>query len=150
MSSNIVEIYTDGACSGNPGPGGWGALLINGECIKEIYGSDPDTTNNKMEVVAAIKALQNITKECEIRIYTDSIYLRDGMEKWVDKWKKNGWRTANKQPVKNMDLWKQLDSLRKNKNIKWFWVKAHNGNVNNEKADALACKGRDIAKQGNK
>jgi ribonuclease HI len=144
-STPEVIIYTDGACSGNPGPGGWGAVLYCGSSAKEIYGSEINTTNNKMELSAAINALKQLKKRCVVHIYTDSIYLRDGITDWVNKWQKNGWRTASKSPVKNAELWQELVALTALYEIRWHWVKAHNGNPGNEKADLLACRGRDEA-----
>ena len=140
-----VTIYTDGACSGNPGPGGWGVVLYYGSSEKELYGADINTTNNKMELSAAINALKQLKKKCKVRLYTDSVYLRDGITDWVHKWKKNGWRTASKAAVKNADLWQELLALTVGHDIEWCWVKAHNGNLGNEKADMLACRGRDEA-----
>jgi ribonuclease HI len=143
---NKITIYTDGACSGNPGPGGWGAILTSGKHEKEIYGGEKDTTNNRMEMMAAIRALQSIKKPSEVDIYTDSAYLKDGVTKWLFNWKKNGWKTANKKPVKNMDLWQELDIALATHKIKWHWVKGHSGNVGNERADVLAVKGATEAK----
>ena len=141
-----ITIYTDGACSSNPGPGGWGAVLKSGKHEKEIYGSDPDTTNNKMELTAAIKALSAIKKTSVVTLYTDSVYVKDGITKWIYNWKKNNWKTAKKQPVKNVDLWKELDKEIQRHEIKWKWVKGHSGNEGNERADALATKGVEEAK----
>ena len=138
-----VIIYTDGACRGNPGPGGWGALIKYGEITKEIYGADVSTTNNKMELTAAIKALKEIKEPSEIIIYTDSKYVLQGIEEWIHNWKKRGWRGANKKPVKNIELWKELDELRDEHNIKWNWVKGHSGDPGNETADMLANRGID-------
>ena len=134
-----VDIFTDGACRGNPGPGGWGALLRFGDKEKQIYGGEAHTTNNRMELTAAIKALETLTRACEINLYTDSQYLRQGMTEWMAGWKRKGWRNSKNEPVKNCDLWKQLDELtRQHAKIKWHWVKAHNGHPENEQADALA------------
>ena len=138
-----IEIYTDGACRGNPGPGGWGFLILSAEGAnrKMVYGSEPQTTNNRMELTAALKALESldISPATEITLYTDSEYLRKGMTSWLAGWKKNGWRNAKKEPVKNTDLWKQLDTLNIfYTNINWRWVKAHNGHPENELVDALA------------
>ena len=138
-----VIIYTDGACRGNPGPGGWGVLLKYGTISKELYGGDASTTNNKMELTAAIKALKEIKEPSEITLYTDSKYVLQGIEEWIHNWKKRGWRGANKKPVKNIDLWKELDELRDEHNIKWNWVKGHSGNPGNETADMLANRGID-------
>ncbi|GHF30070.1 ribonuclease H [Kordiimonas sediminis] len=140
-SARIVDIYTDGACSGNPGPGGWGALLLYGNHEKEITGGEPDTTNNRMELTAAIEALNLLTRPCHIRLHTDSTYVMDGINKWIDGWKKRGWKTANKKPVKNADLWQKLDEAIHRHKITWVWVKGHSGNPGNERADALANQG---------
>ena len=133
-----VDIYTDGACSGNPGPGGWGVLIeIDNENI-ELSGGDRETTNNRMELMAAIKALEEIDKDYEITLYTDSNYVKDGITSWISNWKKNNWKTANKKDVKNKELWMRLDEAIKHKNISWVWVKGHAGNAGNEQADYLA------------
>ena len=137
-----ITIYTDGACSGNPGPGGWGAWLQSGDHKKELFGGEPETTNNRMELMAAIKALEALKrKPSKVELYTDSVYVRDGITKWIHNWKKNGWRTAAKKPVKNDDLWKELDAQISQHNISWHWVKGHAGIEGNEKADALANRG---------
>ena len=138
-----VIIYTDGACRGNPGPGGWGVLLKYGTISKELYGGDASTTNNKMELTAAIKALKEIKEASEITLYTDSKYVLQGIEEWIHNWKKREWKGANKKPVKNIELWKELDELRDEHNIKWKWVKGHSGDPGNEIADMLANKGID-------
>ena len=138
-----VIIYTDGACRGNPGPGGWGVLIEYGESTKQLYGGDNSTTNNKMELTAAIMALKEIKEPCEIILYTDSKYVLQGIEEWIYNWKKRGWRSANKKPVKNIELWKELDELRDEHNIKWNWVKGHSGDSGNETADMLANRGID-------
>lgn len=133
-----IQIYTDGACKGNPGPGGWGALLrFNGK-EKTIKGAEAHTTNNRMELTAAIKALEALTRGCEVDLYTDSQYLRQGMTEWLGQWKKKGWRNAKKEPVKNVDLWQMLDALAERHTIRWHWVKGHVGHPENELADALA------------
>ena len=133
-----VDIYTDGACSGNPGPGGWGVLIkIDNENI-ELSGGDRETTNNRMELMAAIKALEEIDKDYEITLYTDSNYVKDGITSWISNWKKNNWKTASKKDVKNKELWIRLDEAIKDKNISWVWVKGHAGNAGNEQADYLA------------
>ncbi len=133
-----VDIYTDGACSGNPGPGGWGVLIeIDNENI-ELSGGDRETTNNRMELMAAIKALEEIDKDYEITLYTDSNYVKDGITSWISNWKKNNWKTASKKDVKNKELWMRLDEAIKDKNISWIWVKGHAGNAGNEQADYLA------------
>ena len=133
-----VDIYTDGACSGNPGPGGWGVFIeIDNENI-ELSGGDRETTNNRMELMAAIKALEEIDKDYEITLYTDSNYVKDGITSWISNWKKNNWKTANKKDVKNKELWMRLDEAIKDKIISWVWVKGHAGNAGNEQADYLA------------
>ncbi len=133
-----VDIYTDGACSGNPGPGGWGVLIkIDNENI-ELSGGDRETTNNRMELMAAIKALEEIDKDYEITLYTDSNYVKDGITSWISNWKENNWKTASKKDVKNKELWMRLDEAIKDKNISWVWVKGHSGNAGNEQADYLA------------
>jgi ribonuclease HI len=133
-----VDIYTDGACSGNPGPGGWGAILRYGEVEKELWGSANPTTNNRMEMMAAIAGLEALKRPCRVRIHTDSQYLRDGITKYIHGWKKNGWKTADKKPVKNIDLWQRLEAAMKPHAVQWFWVKGHAGHPENERADALA------------
>ncbi|MBL60682.1 MAG: ribonuclease HI [Candidatus Pelagibacter sp.] len=133
----MIEIYTDGACSGNPGRGGWAAIIIYEKKIEKIAGSSNDTTNNRMELIAVISALKYV-KDKNLRIYTDSKYTKDGIEKWISNWKKNGWKTTSKQNVKNIDLWKQLDQLNQDKNINWRWVKGHSENKYNNMADKLA------------
>lgn len=138
LDSDIVYIYTDGACSGNPGPGGWGAVLLHRNNKKEISGGEKETTNNRMELIAAIEALKSIKKDYQIEVYTDSRYVMDGILSWINNWKKNGWKTANKKPVKNADLWKELDELKNKYNIKWNWVKGHSGHEYNDIADKLA------------
>ena len=138
MSLPQVDIYTDGACSGNPGPGGWGALLIFGEHEKEISGGEPNTTNNRMELMAAIQALESLKKPCEINLYTDSRYVQDGITVWVENWEKNGWKTANNKEVKNIDLWKELVRVMRAHKVTWHWVRGHDGHPQNERADALA------------
>jgi ribonuclease HI len=138
-----VEIFTDGACRGNPGPGGWGALLRYGKQEKELYGGEPDTTNNRMEMTAAIKALAALKEPCEVALTTDSEYLRKGITEWLTKWKSNGWRTAAKTAVKNSDLWQALDAETQRHRIEWHWVKGHRGHRENEIADKLANRGVD-------
>ncbi len=145
----VVEIYTDGACSGNPGPGGWGAVLSYGEHTKEMHGGDPGpTTNNRMELMAAIQALESLTKPSSVRLHTDSSYLRNGVSNWLPGWKRNGWRTASKQPVKNAELWRRLDAAAARHEVHWLWVKGHAGNPGNERADQLANKGMAEARSG--
>lgn len=138
-----VVIYTDGACRGNPGPGGWGALLEYKGRRKELCGGERQTTNNRMELMAAIRALEHLKEACRVDIYTDSNYLRQGITQWLMRWKGNGWRTAGRKPVKNVDLWQRLDDAAQQHELHWHWVKAHNGNVGNERADALANRGID-------
>lgn len=142
-----VEIWTDGACSGNPGPGGWGVLLKSGAHEKELFGGEAETTNNRMEMMAAIIALETVKTGNAITLHTDSTYVKDGLTKWIHGWKRNGWKTASKKPVKNEDLWKRLDeAANRHKNLTWKWVKGHAGDEGNERADALARKGSDEAK----
>ena len=133
-----VDIFTDGACSGNPGPGGWGALLRYGDTEKEICGGEDDTTNNRMELLAAIKAIEALKRPSKVRLHTDSTYLRDGITRWIVGWKANGWKTAAKKPVKNVDLWQRLDAAAARHKIEWRWVKGHAGHPDNERADSLA------------
>jgi ribonuclease HI len=138
VSGNIVVIYTDGACSGNPGPGGWGALLQYNGTSRELFGGEAETTNNRMELTAAVEALGALKKPSDIELHTDSTYVKDGITKWVANWKRNGWQTAAKKPVKNKDLWLALDNAIQRHTISWKWVKGHAGNPGNEKADELA------------
>ncbi len=141
MSKPSVSIFTDGACSGNPGPGGWGALLLfNGE-EKELTGGEFETTNNRMELMAAIQGLQALKKPCQVRLVTDSNYVKEGITTWIHNWKKNGWRTAGRKPVKNADLWQDLDTAIARHDITWEWVRGHTGHPENERADALANQG---------
>ncbi|MDI9640989.1 ribonuclease HI [Kamptonema cortianum] len=133
-----VEIYTDGACSGNPGPGGWGVILRYKNTEKELSGFETMTTNNRMELKAAIEGIKALTRSVKIEVYTDSQYLRDGVTKWLFQWKKNNWRLSNKSPVKNQDLWEELDALTQNHDVSWHWVRGHSGHPENERADALA------------
>ena len=133
-----VEIWTDGACSGNPGPGGWGAILTFNGVEKELSGGEGLTTNNRMELMAAISALEALTRPCAINLHTDSIYVRDGVTGWIHNWKKRGWKTADKKPVKNVELWQRLDEATQRHDIEWKWVKGHAGDEMNERADALA------------
>ena len=135
---HTVEIFTDGACSGNPGPGGWGAILRMGEHYKELSGGEPDTTNNRMELMAAIVALEALKEHCEVILSTDSQYVRQGITQWIHNWKKRGWKTADKKPVKNVDLWQRLDAALGQHQIKWEWVKGHAGHPENERCDELA------------
>jgi ribonuclease HI len=139
---DIVEIYTDGACSGNPGPGGWGALLSYRGSTKEMSGGEAaPTTNNRMELMAAIQALESLSRPARVRLHTDSAYLRNGITSWLSTWKRNNWRTASKQPVKNEDLWRRLDAAAARHEVQWLWVKGHAGDPGNERADALAGRG---------
>ena len=140
MNNTIIYIYTDGACKGNPGPGGWGALLIYEGIKKELYGFEPETTNNIMELTAVIESLKSIKRKHPIIITTDSNYVKDGITDWIESWKTNNWRTANKKPVKNKELWMELDTLSKQYDITWEWVKGHSGHLQNERADYLANK----------
>ena len=133
-----VDIFTDGACRGNPGPGGWGALLRYNGSEKELYGAEAHTTNNRMELTAAIKAIESVTESCEIDLTTDSQYVQRGVNEWLEGWKAKGWRTSSKKPVKNADLWQELDALLQNHEIRWHWVKGHSGHAENEHADQLA------------
>ncbi len=136
-----IEIFTDGACSGNPGPGGWGAILRWNGKEKELSGGDHETTNNRMELMAAIAALESLKEPCSADLYTDSSYVRDGIGKWMIGWKKNGWKTADKKPVKNLELWQRLDEARKAHKVEWHWIKGHAGHPENERADELARQG---------
>jgi ribonuclease HI len=138
-----VQIYADGACRGNPGPGGWGAILSFGGKTSEIYGGEPVTTNNRMELTAVIRALQSLTRPSQVDVYTDSQYVQKGISEWILSWKRRGWKTADKKPVKNVDLWKELDELAQGHAVKWHWVKGHAGHPQNERADALANLGVD-------
>ncbi len=138
-----VEIFTDGACSGNPGPGGWGAILRSRGREREIYGSEPATTNNRMEMTAAIRALEALRERCKVTLYTDSQYVSRGITEWLANWKQRGWRTADRKPVKNQDLWLRLEELNAIHDIEWHWVRGHDGHPENERADALANLGID-------
>nr|WP_319515989.1 ribonuclease HI [uncultured Cohaesibacter sp.] len=143
-----VTIYTDGACSGNPGPGGWGALLTMGDHEKELCGGEANTTNNRMELTAAIEALNALTRACDVDLYTDSQYVKGGITGWIYGWKKNGWKTAAKKPVKNAELWQALDDALKRHKVEWHWVKGHAGHDGNERADELARRGMAPYKEG--
>ena len=136
-----VALYTDGACKGNPGPGGWGAVLIFRDREKELWGGEPDTTNNRMELKAAIEGLSALKRECDVDLYTDSQYVKNGINQWMAGWKRNGWKTAAKKPVKNVELWQQLDELVNSHRVHWHWVRGHTGNAGNERADELANRG---------
>ena len=133
-----VEAFTDGACRGNPGPGGWGALLRSGTHVKELSGGELDTTNNRMELTAAIQALAALKERCRVALYTDSTYVRSGITEWLPGWRARGWRTADKKPVKNQDLWERLDALAQQHNLEWHWVRGHSGVAGNERVDQLA------------
>ncbi len=141
--SKQVVIYADGACRGNPGPGGWGAWLKSGEAERELFGGEKLTTNNRMELTAVIQALAALTRRCSVTVYTDSAYVKDGITTWIHGWKKRGWQTADKKPVKNVELWKRLDELNAGHQVEWRWVKGHAGDPGNERADRLANKGVD-------
>ncbi len=145
----MIKIYTDGACKGNPGIGGWGALLVHNEQSIEIFDGELETTNNRMELKAVIKALNHATSmNDDVQIYTDSSYVQKGIKEWIHNWKKNGWRSSNKKPVKNQDLWQKLDTLNSSLNVEWFWVKGHAGHPGNERADFLANEGVKKIQQG--
>lgn len=136
-----VDIFTDGACSGNPGPGGWGAILRYGAVEKELYGGEPDTTNNRMELMAAIQALESLKRPVTVRLYTDSEYVKNGITKWIHGWKAKGWKTADRKPVKNMDLWQRLETAKQPHAVEFHWVRGHDGHPENERADELARRG---------
>ena len=133
-----VDIWTDGACSGNPGPGGWGAILVYGDVEKELSGAEAMSTNNRMELAAAIEALEALKRPAQVRLHTDSQYMRNGVTQWLSSWKRNGWKTADKKPVANVDLWKRLDEAQARHKVEWRWVRGHSGDPMNERADALA------------
>ncbi len=139
----LVEVWTDGGCKPNPGPGGWAAILRYGGVERELSGADPATTNNRMELMAAIQGLGALTKPCRVKLYTDSIYVRDGITKWIHGWRRNGWRTADRKPVKNADLWQSLLDAAEPHRVEWHWVKGHSGHVENDRVDALACAAAD-------
>lgn len=142
-----LEIFTDGACKGNPGPGGWGAVIRYGKHEKEISGGEPDTTNNRMELSAAIQALKTLTEPCHVKLHTDSKYVLDGITKWIHGWQRNGWKNTSKQPVRNADLWRDLIDAAARHQVEWIWVKGHNGHAENERADRLASDAAEIAAQ---
>jgi ribonuclease HI len=144
----MIEIFTDGACSGNPGPGGWGAILRKGDTEKELFGGEILTTNNRMEMMAVIEALRALKGPVQARVHTDSQYVQKGISEWIHGWKRRGWKTANKEPVKNEDLWRELDRLAAQHKIEWIWVKGHAGHPENERADVLARRGVDLARNG--
>ena len=143
-AKSAIDIYTDGACKGNPGPGGWGAYLISGAHEKEIFGGEAETTNNRMELTAVIEALRMLKNPSKIRLFIDSQYVKNGINLWISNWKRTGWKTSNKKPVKNVDLWMVLDELVPRHEIEWIWVKGHAGNLGNERADDLANRGVQI------
>jgi ribonuclease HI len=145
---DLIEIYTDGACKGNPGPGGWGAWLKSGMHQKEIFGGEAQTTNNRMELMAVISALESLKRPSEVKLHLDSQYVKNGISTWIHDWKRRGWKTADKKPVKNEDLWRRLDQAVQGHEIQWIWVKGHAGDPGNEKADALANKGVEHALGG--
>ena len=134
-----VQIYTDGACSGNPGPGGWAAILVHGDTEKDISGHEKHTTNNRMEMMAAIQGLSALKNSCRVDLYTDSTYVKDGITKWLPGWKARGWKTADKKPVKNVDLWQMLEEAARPHQVEWHWVRGHNGHDYNERVDKIAC-----------
>ena len=144
--SDVVEVFTDGACKGNPGVGGWGALLSYGKRTRELYGGVEHTTNNRMELTAVIRALEALKRQCRVRLHTDSKYVQQGISAWIHDWKKRGWKTADKKPVKNIDLWRRLDELAQQHEIEWIWVKGHAGHDGNERADELANRGVETVK----
>jgi ribonuclease HI len=146
--TDTVKIFTDGACKGNPGPGGWGAVLRFRDQERQLYGGEAETTNNRMELMAVIEALKALKRRCQVEITTDSQYVKNGMTSWIAGWKRNGWRTSNKQPVKNQDLWQALDALVQSHEVSWHWVKGHSGHAENELADQLANQGVLNLKQG--
>jgi ribonuclease HI len=146
-NTETVDIYTDGACSGNPGPGGWGAILRSGGHEKEIWGGEPHTTNNRMEILAVIRALEQLKREVVARVHTDSQYVQKGISEWIHGWKARGWVTAGKTPVKNADLWRTLDEVAARHRVEWLWVKGHAGHEENERADALARRGVQATRQ---
>ena len=152
MKDEIVEIYSDGACKGNPGPGGWGAILrlksATRSAEKELWGGEPHTTNNRMELTAVIRALEALRRPSRVRLYTDSQYVQKGISGWIRQWKRNGWRTADKKPVKNTDLWQRLEELAARHEVEWHWVRGHAGHPENERADQLANKGIEAGTQG--
>lgn len=154
MTNGVVDVYTDGACKGNPGVGGWGVLLEYDGAVRELYGGEPLTTNNRMELTAVIRALEALKRSCRVRLHTDSQYVQQGISSWIHNWKRRGWRTADRKPVKNADLWRQLDELAGNHDIEWVWVRGHAGHRGNEHADRLANRGvesvRRIEDQGSR
>ncbi|WP_341678695.1 ribonuclease HI [Niveibacterium sp. SC-1] len=148
MTEQNIDIFTDGACSGNPGPGGWGAILRSGSHEKELFGGEPATTNNRMELMAVIQALAVLKRPVVARVHTDSQYVQKGISEWIHGWKRRGWKTADNKPVKNEDLWRELDRLAAGHSIEWVWVRGHNGHAENERADALARRGVEQVRKG--
>ncbi|MBW8078494.1 MAG: ribonuclease HI [Gallionella sp.] len=148
MSKTVVDIFTDGACKGNPGVGGWGAVLRNKGVERELFGGERNTTNNRMELMGAISALEALTRHCQVRLHTDSKYVMQGITEWIGNWKKRGWKTADKKPVKNEDLWRRLDAIVARHEIEWIWVKGHAGHEGNERADVLANRGVEMILEG--
>jgi len=146
--SEVVDIYTDGACKGNPGPGGWGVWLKWGDHERELFGGELETTNNRMELTAVIEALASLKRRCKVRLHTDSQYVHNGISIWIHDWKKRGWRTADKKPVKNVDLWQRLDEQVQKHDVEWVWVRGHDGNPGNERADELANRGAAELREG--
>jgi ribonuclease HI len=147
MTEETIDIYTDGACSGNPGPGGWGALLRLGDQEKELFGGEPATTNNRMEMTAVIEGLRALKRAMRVRVHTDSQYVQKGITEWIGGWKRRGWMTADRKPVKNVDLWQALEREAARHRVEWLWVKGHAGHVDNERADALARRGVETARK---
>ncbi len=141
MTGTTIRIYTDGACKGNPGPGGWGAILQWNGHERELFGGEPNTTNNRMELLAVINALEALQRQCRAEVYTDSQYVQKGISEWIDSWKRRGWKTADRKPVKNADLWVRLDALASRHELTWHWVRGHDGHAENERADELANRG---------